>query len=469
MRASKPKTSGGRPKTSGANSQALLTCSAWDDAGRGLVSWQGQEIGVSGLIPGEQAALEWRRGAGGRLVEGYVKRLATSSPLRQKPPCPYYGPCGACQIQHLSSEGQRAFKQAISEKHLGAFGPVAPIVTMDNPWHYRNKAHITFGEKHRGQVISGLYQEGSHRLVAIDTCLVQTARANAVAATVRALMPGFKLSPFNEDTGRGLLRHVLVREGFATGDLMVVLVLAESRMPSKRNFVQALLKKHPEITTILINVNGERTSMVLGKHFETLYGPGFIRETTAKRTFEIAPNAFYQINPVQTERLYKLAVEACGLKGDDLVVDAYCGVGTIGMIASDKAKRVIGVESNRDSVAAAKRNLELNGITNMQVYCQDAGDWMQQQASLGKVIDVLFMDPPRAGADDKFLTSVLALRPQKIVYVSCNIETQKRDVKRLVDNDYYVSWIQPIDLFPHSFHIESIVVLEKKVTKSYKK
>lgn len=442
----------------------VAECETWDTQGRGLIAHQGEKIPIEGLIPGEKASVRLVRGAGGKFTEGFVEQMVMSSPLRVKPRCAHFGPCGACQLQHMSSEGQRQFKQKVAEQALSKFCKVSPILMMSEPWRYRNKAHITFGERGRNQIVSGLYQEGSHRLVPIESCLVQTSRADGVAATIRGLLPGFKILPYNEDTGRGLLRHVLVREGFATGELMVVLVLADGRMPSKRNFVSALLKAHPDITTILINVNSMRTSMVLGKYFECLHGPGFIRETTAGLTFEIAPSAFYQINPIQTEKLYREAVAVAELTGKERVIDAYCGVGTIGMLASKNAKTVIGVESNREAVEAAGRNLKLNGIDNVQLVASDAGQWMQRMAAKGEQFDVLMMDPPRAGADRAFLESVATLSPKRIVYVSCNVETQARDLDFLVNCGYSVKSIQPVDMFPQTTHVETIALLCRKVT-----
>ena len=440
----------------------LLQCTAWREDGKGMAMLRGQSLPVAGFIPGETAEVRIKHGVKGTFVEGYVDRLATSSPLRVKPNCLHYGACGACQLQHLSAEGQRVFKQEVAERYLGRFGKVNPIVQMPEPWRYRNKSHITFSEPRRGVVQAGLYQEGTHRVTAIESCLVQPVVVDEITKTMLALMKSFKFEPFNEDRGSGLIRHILVRQGFATGKIMVVVVVSTLKLPSKRNFLQALLKAHPEITTVLLNQNNQRTSMILGPQFEKLYGLGYIREKTGGLSFEISPSSFYQINPFQTERLYKIALDFAELTKDDVVCDAYCGVGTIGLLAAKFAKEVVGVENNRESIIAAERGAAVNQVKNIRFICSDAGQWMRQYASAEKVLDVLIMDPPRAGADNGFLDSVVKLKPKRIVYISCNMETQQRDLQFLCDNQYIVTKIQPLDMFPQTSHIESVCQLQLK-------
>ncbi len=441
--------------------QPNYQCEDWYDDGRGAILFQGKRVPVAGLIPGEVAAVKLKRGAQGIAYEGVIERIVTPSKLRVKPACRHFGPCGACHLQHLSAKGQMQFKQAIAERHLAPFGQVAPILAMPSPWHYRNKSHFTFSENGPGKVTSGLYQEGSHKVVPIENCLVQPPNVDAIANTLRQLVKSFRLEVYNEDSQRGLVRHVLVRQGFVTGEIMVVIVVAKMQVPSKRNFLNALLKAHPEIKTVLLNQNNQRTSMVLGQNFECLYGPGFIREITNGLTFEIGPSTFYQINPRQTEQLFKLAIEKADLKGHEVVIDAYCGVGTLGLFASKYAKQVFGVESNRESVMAAQKNAKLNSISNVKFIASDAGQWMRQCADAQRKIDVVIMDPPRSGADQVFLSSLVHLMPQKIIYVSCNVETQARDIKYLAEHGYKILMMQPVDMFPQSFHIENICLLER--------
>ena len=378
----------------------------------------------------------------------------------QPAPCPLYRKCGGCQLQNMSYERQLAWKQSRVIELLGRFGRVQPIVGMERPYHYRNKVQAAFALDRRGKIVSGVYQSSTHRVVPVETCLTEDETADEIIGTVRVLMKSFKLSPFDERTGRGLVRHVLVKRGFSSGQIMVVLVTVSPVFPAKR-FVRALLERHPAITTVLLNINDRRTSMVLGESERVLYGPGTIEDTLCGCVFRISAKSFYQINPVQTEVLYGKAMELAGLTGEETVIDAYCGVGTIGLIASRRAGRVIGVEVNRDAVRDAVANAKRNGIQNARFYCADAGDFMKRMAAEKQPADVLFMDPPRAGSDGAFLSSVLTLCPKRVVYSSCNPETQARDLRTLVRGGYRVRAIQPVDRFPHTNHVETICLLER--------
>ncbi len=378
--------------------------------------------------------------------------------------CPLYKKCGGCQMQNLSYERQLQWKQALEVKLLGRFGRVGNIIGMDDPYHYRNKVQAAFGMTRGGKIISGVYQSGTHRIVSVDDCMIEDRAADKIIVTIRSLLKEFKLLPYNEDTGVGFLRHVLVRRGFATNEIMVVLVTGKAAFPAKKNFVAALLQKHPEITTIVQNVNDAKTSLVLGEREEVLYGPGKIEDVLCGCRFRISARSFYQINPVQTEVLYGKAVEYAGLTGKETVIDAYCGIGTIGLIAAKHAKSVIGVEVNTDAVKDAKVNAKANNLDNAQFFAGDAGEFMEEMARNGEHADVVFMDPPRAGSDRKFLSSVLTLAPDRIVYVSCNPETLARDLMFLVKNGYKVRKIQPVDMFPHTHHVETVVLLSKAKT-----
>ena len=311
-------------------------------------------------------------------------------------------------------------------------------------------------------MISGIYQEGTHFIVPVDECLIEDQRADAIIRDIRGLLKSFKIKTYNEDTGYGLFRHVLIRTGYHSGQIMVVLVLGSPILPSKNNFVKALRKLHPEITTIVLNVNGQKTSMILGEKETVLYGKGYIEDELCGKTFRISSKSFYQVNPVQTEKLYGKAIELAGLTGKERVIDAYCGIGTIGLIASDKAKEVISVELNSDAVRDAIANAKRNGIKNVRFYNNDAGVFMRQMADAGESADVVFMDPPRSGSDEKFLSSVLTLHPKKIVYVSCDPTTLARDLKYLAKHGYKARCAIPVDMFPATEHCENCVLLERK-------
>ena len=378
------------------------------------------------------------------------------------PVCSVSKKCGGCQFQGVDYQKQLAKKQAWVSKLLKPFCKVYPIVGMEDPYHYRNKVHAVFDRKKNGLIVSGVYEEGTHRVVPVDDCLIEDEKADAVIRDIRGLLKSFKIRIYDEDTQYGLLRHVLIRRGLRTGQIMVVLVLASPILPSKNNFVKALLKLHPEITTVVINVNDKRTSMVLGERETVIYGKGYIEDELCGLTFRISPKSFYQVNPVQTEKLYTKAIELAGLTGKERVIDAYCGIGTIGLIASASAGEVIGVELNKDAVRDALRNAKRNGTKNVSFYSADAGKFMVQMAAQGSKADVVFMDPPRSGSDEAFLKSVLRLKPDRIVYISCNPETLARDLKILTGKEYWAEGVYPYDMFPFTGHVESIMSLVRK-------
>ena len=369
--------------------------------------------------------------------------------------------CGGCRYQGVPYQDQLRKKQKITEGLLKKFGKVEPIIGMEDPYYYRNKVHAAFGRDRKGNVISGIYEEKSHRIVSVDDCMIEDKKSQEIIRTIRGMLKSFKIKTYDEDTGYGLLRHVLVRRGFSTGEIMVVLVTVSPIFPSKNNFVKALRKEHPEITTVVLNVNDRQTSMVLGDRNIVLYGPGFIKDRLMGLTFRISPSSFYQVNPVQTEVLYGKAMEFAAMTGKERVIDAYCGTGTIGIIASRNARDVIGVELNRDAIRDARMNARENKIRNVRFVPGDAGWFMEGMAAEGEKVDVVLMDPPRAGSDRKFLHSLLSLSPEKIVYVSCNPETLARDLAYLTKRDYLVKKMQPVDMFPVTDSVETVVLLSK--------
>ena len=376
--------------------------------------------------------------------------------------CPHAKKCGGCQYQGMDYAAQLKKKQKEMNKLLKDFGKPEPIIGMKDPLHYRNKVHAVFGRTRKGEIISGTYEAGTHKIVNIDECMIEDEISQSIIRTIRGLLRSFKIRTYDEDTGYGLLRHVLVRRGFTTGQVMVVLVLSSPILPSKNNFVKALRKEHPEITTVVLNVNDKKTSMVLGERDIVLYGKGYIEDILCGCTFRISPQSFYQVNPVQTERLYQTAMDYAELTGKERVIDAYCGIGTIGMVAAKKAREVIGVELNRNAVKDARTNAKLNQIKNITFYEGDAGRFMVSMAEEGEKADVVFMDPPRSGSDEAFLSSVIRLAPKRIVYVSCGPDTLARDLKYLTKHGYQVRKMQPVDMFGFTEHCEMVVQLVKK-------
>ena len=389
------------------------------------------------------------------------QRYRTQQTVKPQQQCPYYKKCGGCQLQNLDYPQQLSYKQHLVEKLLRGYGPVQPIIGMENPLHYRNKVSAAFSTDRNGRTISGVYQSSTHRIVPVDRCMIEDQIADEIIVTIRKLLKSFRIEPYNEYREYGLLRHVLIKRGFATGEVMVVLVTASPIFPAKNRFVQALREKHPEIVTVVQNINSGFTSMVLGEQEKILYGKGYIEDILCGCRFRISAKSFYQINPVQTQRLYSSAISLAELTGNETVLDAYCGIGTIGLIASSKAGQVIGVELNRDAVRDAISNAKCNQIQNIRFFCDDAGDFMVQMAQNRQKVDVVFMDPPRAGSDEAFLQSVAKLRPEKVVYISCNPETLARDLKSITRKGYQVKHIQPVDMFPFTSHVETVVSLSK--------
>lgn len=375
--------------------------------------------------------------------------------------CAYAKKCGGCNYQGIVYEEQLKEKQKKVKKLLKGFGSVEPIIGMKDPYYYRNKVHATYKHLRNGEVIAGIYEEGSHRVVPVTKCQIEDQKADAVVQTIRKLAKSFKVKIYNEDSGYGLLRHVLIRTGRQTGEMLVALVVADPVFPSKNNFVKALRKEHPEITTVVLNVNNKKTSMVLGERNIVLYGKGYIEDVLCGCRFRISPNSFYQVNPVQTEILYTKAIELAGLTGKERVIDAYSGIGTIGLIAASKAKEVISVELNRDAVRDAIGNAKLNKIQNVRFYQQDAGKFLVSMAEQGEKADVVFMDPPRAGSDEAFMDSVAKMGPKRVVYISCNPETLARDLEYMKKLRYQVKKMCPVDMFPFTNHIECVVALHR--------
>ena len=385
-------------------------------------------------------------------------RAAVQTPRGER--CPYAKKCGGCQMQNLRYEDQLRWKQAQVQRQIGRFCRVQPILGMENPLHYRCKVQAAFAPVH-GRTVSGIYQSSSHILVPVEHCMIEDEGAQRIVADVRRLMPKFRVTPFDEDARRGVLRHVLVRRGWATGQYLAAIVSFTPVFPSKRRFAEALVRLHPELTTVVLNVNRQRTSMVLGSEEHVLYGPGFIEDELCGLRFRISASSFYQVNPLQAERLYRAAIGMAQLTGKESVLDAYCGVGTIGLAASSQAGRVAGVELNPAAARDASGNARRNNVRNARFFAGDAGEFLRDAAAGGEPFDVVLMDPPRAGASREFLEAICAAAPRRVVYISCNPETQARDLRFLTSHGYHAERAQPVDMFPFTHHIENIVSLSR--------
>ncbi len=388
---------------------------------------------------------------------------------KPKSRCSVSKSCGGCTMIDVPMEQQLLKKQQLVEACIGAYGAVDPIIKMKNPGRYRNKVTSIFGLDHKRKPVCGVYRAFSHEIVPVKTCLIQDRRADSIVQTIYELMPSFKFKVYDEITGLGMIRAVQVRTGHATGEIMVTIVTSSAAFPSKANFVKALLEKQPAITTIVQNINDKDTTMILGEREKVLYGPGYIVDELCGKKFRISSRSFYQVNSLQTQKLYNVAIDMAGLSGKERVLDAYCGIGTIGICASDKAKEVISVELNENAVKDAEQNAKDNGVTNVSVYADDAGRFMEDLAEKkfssdegereSAAIDVLFMDPPRAGSSEEFMASACFLAPKKIVYISCNPITLGDNLKYLTAHGYKMTKAVPVDMFPYTESVECVVQL----------
>ena len=381
------------------------------------------------------------------------------------PQCPYRRRCGGCEYIGRNYKWTLAQKEKKTFALLKPYVKLSGIVGMDDPYHYRNKvtstfAHIKDGRKERN--ICGIYEQGTHKVVSIDSCLIENEKADAIIRDILDMLKSFKIKVYDEDSGYGLLRHVLVRCAHVTGQIMVVLVLSSKVLPGKNNFVKELLRRHPEITTIIVNENAERTSMVLGEKETVIYGKGYIEDKLCGNTFRISSKSFYQVNSVQTEKLYRQAIKYANLTGRERVIDAYCGIGTIGITAAAKAGEVIGVELNNDAVRDAIRNAKANDIKNIRFYNNDAGEFMRGMAEQREKADVVFMDPPRTGSTEAFMSAAVSMSPGRIIYISCEPETLARDLKWLTSHGYKAREAVAYDMFPFTENVETIVLMTKQ-------
>lgn len=381
--------------------------------------------------------------------------------MNQSITCSVCQSCGGCQYTGMPYAETLKIKQKYINSLFKDICSCDSMVGMYRPVYYRNKVHGVVGWNADKKIIIGTYQEGSHRIVPVDTCMIEDREADEIMATLRDLFQSFKYEPYNEDTKKGFMRHVLIRKGFSTKEIMVVLVTAQVAFPSKTHFLKALLERHPKITTVVQNINAMSTSMVLGKRSQVLYGKGYIEDVLCGCRFRISPDSFYQINPAQTEKLYKAAIKAAGISKQDTVIDAYCGIGTIGIAAAAHAGQVIGVELNAQAVEDAKVNALLNRVKNIRFVNADAGEFLVEYAKSGRA-DVVIMDPPRSGSTPEFLKSLLEIRPERVVYISCNPETQVRDLKVLIKGGYKAEMCRGFDLFPWTGHCEVCVEICRK-------
>jgi len=374
--------------------------------------------------------------------------------------CQYAKKCSACQLCNLTYEEQLRFKENICRRNLGGMCRVEAITPSPKTEGYRNKAQFVYKREGK-RLLAGVYKSTTRSVMPTDRCAVCSGRANETAQILGKLFISFKIQPYDPYTGRGWLRSVVLREAFATGEMMAVIIGADSVFPAKKTFATALRKACPYLTTAVCAVNSDPKKLFSGKQTHILFGDGYITDTLCGERFIISPSSFYQINRDQTENLYSKAIELAGLTGSETILDAYCGVGTIGIVASRHAKEVLAVELNPAAIRDAKRNAALNGIENIRFTAADSKLYAKALAEDGMHIDAAFIDPPRAGCTAGFLNALSKLAPEKIVYISCNPVTQARDIKILSGFGYKAQVCYPFDMFPFTNHTESVVILSR--------
>ncbi|MFD0050997.1 23S rRNA (uracil(1939)-C(5))-methyltransferase RlmD [Actinomycetes bacterium NPDC127524] len=427
--------------------------------GAGVAKIDGYPVFVPNTLPGEKAKIKIikvNKGyAFGRLLE-----LHEESPFRVHISASENHKYGGSQLQHISYEGQLKFKENQVKQVLTRIGKledvsIHPILGMEHPWHYRNKAQVPVGEKD-GELIAGFYKPRTHEIVDTNESLIQDSVINEAVQTVKEICSELGIPAYNEQTHRGVLRHIMARYGKETGELMVVIITRTSELLQRNKIVEEIIKRLPKVKSIVHNINSKKTNVILGEKTKVLWGSEVIYDYIGDVKFAISARSFYQVNPDQTKVLYSKALEYAGLTGEESVIDAYCGIGTISLFLAQKAKKVFGVEIVPEAISDAKRNAEINGITNTEFAVGEAEKVIPAWYEEGNTADVLVVDPPRKGCDEALLNTIIKMKPKKVVYVSCNPATLARDLRILEDGGYKTIEVQPVDMFPQTTHVECI-------------
>lgn len=431
--------------------------------GAGVAKVDGYPLFIPGALSGETVSIQVLKTLKNY---GFAKMLDLIEPSEDRviPPCHVFPTCGGCQIQHLSYEAQLTQKRKTVRSVMDRIAklpdvPVYEVKGMEDPWRYRNKSQIPF-DTENGRVITGFYKSRTHQIVDTDVCLIQTTEADELMALLKRKIQQLGIETYDEKTHQGMLRHLIVRKARQTGQVMVVLVTRQKKFPQKQAVVDLIRQEVPEVTSIMQNINFANTNVIMGNETVNLYGKDVIIDRIGDIEFEISARSFYQVNPVQTEVLYQQALDYAGLTGNETVIDAYCGIGTISLFLAKQAKEVYGVEIVPQAIQDAKRNADLNVITNTHFEAGAAEEVIPKWYAEGKRFDVLVVDPPRKGCDEKLLETILEYKPKKVVYVSCNPGTLARDLRILEDGGYRTREVQPVDMFPHSSHVECVAWLE---------
>ena len=428
-------------------------------SGEGVGKAQGFTVFVKGALPGETVKVKLFQ-VKKSYASGNILSVEQASSQRVEPPCPYYKTCGGCQLQHLSYEGQLAVKRRQVQDALERIGhiegcEVLPVIGMANPWHYRNKMQFPVA-KTQGEIQIGCYAALTHNVIDIDDCIIQKQANNKIMQVVRRWMQQFNIAAYDENTGKGVVRHVMGRVGVKTGDVMAVIITACYDIPHAGELVTMLKREVGGLKSIVQNINKKRTNIIMGSKNRVLYGKSTIKDKLGNLKFSISPLSFFQVNSEQTEKLYATALDFASLRGGETVIDCYCGTGTISLYLAQKAGKVYGIEIVEPAIKDANANAAANNISNAQFICGDAAVEMPALLAKGVKPDVVLLDPPRAGCDKKVLAAIAEVKPHKIVYVSCNPASLARDMAFLTEHGYKATKAQPVDMFPMTHHVETV-------------
>ncbi|WP_010529626.1 23S rRNA (uracil(1939)-C(5))-methyltransferase RlmD [Lentibacillus jeotgali] len=435
--------------------------------GSGVGKINGYPLFVPYALPGEEGEVKVVK-VNKNFGFGKLLNVTKSSEERVEPPCDVYYKCGGCQLQHMSYDMQLDMKQEQVKNAMRKIAhledvPVHPIIRMEDPWRYRNKVQMPVGEKEDGELKTGFYQKRSHRIIdGMETCNIQDELNDRMVEAVRRIADRFGISAYDEQNDTGVLRHIVVRTGEVTKDTMIVIITRTPDIPHQDELVKELINTYPHIKSIVHNINDRKTNSIWGKKSKAIWGEDYIYDTIGDIKFAISAKSFYQVNPPQTKKLYDKALEYARIGGNDTVVDAYCGIGTISLFMAQEAKKVYGVEVVPEAVDDAKKNAKLNGFTNAAFYVGEAEKVMPWWTAQGLRPDVVVVDPPRKGCDEELLKAMLGMEPKRIVYVSCNPSTLARDLRILEDGGYVTQEVQPVDMFPQTHHVESVCWLKRE-------
>lgn len=431
--------------------------------GLGVAKVEGYPLFVENALPGEHAEIKVVK-----LKKGYgfakLIRTIKGSQSRIDPPCPLFTQCGGCQIQHMTYESQLQFKQKQVQEVLARIGhldkvKVLSVLGMEDPWRYRNKAQVPIGEE-SGGLVAGFYQKRSHEIINMETCLIQSTDNDEIVQGVKNIAQKYGIRAYDEKKHKGTLRHIMTRFGRHTKDVMVVLITKNESLPNKTNIIKEIAEKFPQVKSIIQNINAKRTNVIFGDHTKVLYGDEYLYDFIGDIKFAISARSFYQVNPEQTKVLYNKALEYAALTGKETVIDAYCGIGTISLFLAQKAKKVYGVEIVPEAIEDANRNKNLNNVTNVEFEVGEAENVIPDWYKRGIKADVLVVDPPRKGCDESLLETIIEMKPKRVVYVSCNPATLARDLRILEQGGYKTLEVQPVDMFPHTTHVEAVARIE---------